>query len=212
MIEGPEDQAWLRNATVLYVEDDADTRELTGQFLRRRAGTLVTAADGVEGLAAFRACRAPIVVTDILMPNLDGLAMAEAIREIDPAVLVIVTTAFERLDFLSRSVAAGVAHYVLKPVQSERLEFALLSCAQRHRLGGRPQPAAEPAPAGLAKLTRREQDVLARIGQGLPSVEIGRLLGISSKTVDTHVAHMMIKLEVHKATALAAIAVRAGLA
>ena len=83
--------------------------------------------------------------------------------------------------------------------------------AQRRRLG-EPVAAAFPEPAGLGRLTRREQEVLARIGQGMPSVEIGRLLGISPKTVDTHVAHMMIKLEVHKATALAAIAVRAGLA
>jgi len=211
MLEGPQDLAWLRTSTLLYVEDDPDTRELTAQFLRRRVGTLVTAADGAEGLAAFRASRAPIVVTDILMPNMDGLAMATEIRAIDPSILVIVTTAFERTEFLSRSVAAGVAHYVLKPIHSERLEFALLSCAQRRRLGD-PVAAALPEPAGMARLTPREQEVLARIGQGLPSVEIGRLLGISPKTVDTHVAHMMIKLEVHKATALAAIAVRAGLA
>jgi len=126
-----QEAAFLQTLTLLYVEDEPNSREEMARFLRRRCGTVVTAADGVDGLAAFKAQPAQIVVTDIQMPNLNGLAMAQAIRGLDPAIPIIVTTAFEQPDYLERSVALGIDQYVLKPIQAERLEFALMTCAHR---------------------------------------------------------------------------------
>lgn len=67
-----QEAAFLQTLTLLYVEDEPNSREEMARFLRRRCGTVVTAADGVDGLAAFKAQPAQIVVTDIQMPNLNG--------------------------------------------------------------------------------------------------------------------------------------------
>jgi signal transduction histidine kinase len=123
--------AHLATLRVLYVEDDADTREAVGVFLARRVGTLVTAAGGRAGLEAFRAEPARIVVTDIQMPDLDGLAMARSIRDLEPGVPILVTTAFEQPDYMMRAIDLGVDGYIVKPIQGERLEAALLACARR---------------------------------------------------------------------------------
>ena len=70
------DQEYLRTLKVLCVEDDADTREPFAEFLQRPVGTLISAANGAEGYAAFLEHSPDIAVTDILMPVIDGLTMA----------------------------------------------------------------------------------------------------------------------------------------
>ena len=127
------DSAWLATLTVLYVEDDETTRDLLARFLRRRVGRLAVAVDGVDGLVQFNAERPALVVTDIQMPRMNGLAMAEAIRAIDPNVPIVVVTAFEQNDYLLRSIDVGVDKYVTKPVDTDKLEVALVACARRLR-------------------------------------------------------------------------------
>lgn len=127
------DQAFLSGLKVLYVEDDPAIRSLTSGFLRRRTGRLCVAEDGAEGLAVFRREQPQMVVTDIQMPRMDGLTMAEAIRAEAPGIPVVVMTAFEQTQFLLRSISIGVDRYVLKPVQAEILEAALLHCAHMLR-------------------------------------------------------------------------------
>jgi DNA-binding NarL/FixJ family response regulator len=166
----PEDPevAFLKTLRLLHVEDDPGAREEIGEFLERRAGAVVTATDGEEGLAAYRAQPAQIIVTDIWMPHMDGLAMAREIRNLDPGVLIIVTTAFEDWDCLSRSIATGIDQYVLKPIQRTRLDFALLTCAHRLRLVASARTSANSLDADerqrLVQLTPREREVLACIG------------------------------------------------
>ena len=209
------DMAFLRTLTVLYAEDEPTTREEIGAFLRRRTGTLVTAGDGEAGLAAFRARPAQVIVTDIRMPVMDGLAMAREIRKLDPGVLLVVTTAFEDEEYLARAVETGIDQYVVKPIQQARLEFALLTCAHRLRAAGAARAVAAPLTPEeeqlLTQLSAREREVLGGIGRGLPSREIGLALGISARTVHAHQAHLMLKLGVHKATALASLEIRGGI-
>lgn len=127
------DRAWLATLTVLYVEDDDVTRDLLTRFLQRRVGRVLGAASGGEGLTLYRAERPAMVVTDIQMPGMDGLAMAEEIRRLDPGVPIVVTTAFEQIGYLERSIEAGIDKYVTKPIDTDKLEAALLACARRHR-------------------------------------------------------------------------------
>ncbi len=127
------DRAWLATLTVLYVEDDATTRALLARYLRRRVGRLVEAEDGAAGARRFLEDRPAIVITDIQMPGLDGLGMASAIRRIDPVVPILVTTAFEQVDYLRRAIEVGVDEYVTKPIDVDKLEAALLACARRLR-------------------------------------------------------------------------------
>jgi DNA-binding NarL/FixJ family response regulator len=215
MLGNPQDVAFLGSLKVLYVEDALESRTLTSTFLRRRVRTLLTAADGSEGLDAFKAEPAQIVITDIQMPKMDGLAMAQEIRRLDPRVLMVVTTAFEQTEYLAQAITIGIDHYVMKPITIERLDFALLTCAHRLRIAATAQAPAATFGAEdrerLGQLTVREREILQWIGRGLPAREVGQGLGISPKTVHAHLAHLKIKLGMHKSSALAAFAVRAGL-
>ena len=124
------DRLFLASLTVLYVEDETSVLNMTAEFLQRRVGRLCLAMDGEEGLEVFRREAPQIVITDIMMPRMDGLAMAEAIKAEAPGTPIVIITAFEQTQFLMRSITLGVDRYVLKPVQADLLEAALLHCAR----------------------------------------------------------------------------------
>ncbi len=132
-IDNRQDQQYLKTLTVLYVEDDADTRKQFTDFLSRPVGRLITAVNGLKGLEAFKKHSPDIVVTDILMPQMDGLTMAQHFLELAPSVPVIAVTAFEQTDYLMRAINIGIDKYVTKPVNSYLLFECLLECAHRLR-------------------------------------------------------------------------------
>lgn len=135
---GP-DAEFLKGLCVLYVEDDEEVRLQLLPFLSRRVRRVIAACDGAEGLAAFRAERPDVVVTDVRMPVMDGLAMARELRREAPGLPIIVTTAFNETDHMERAREVGVEHYVTKPVERAEMHRTLLSCARRLRLGGEPE-------------------------------------------------------------------------
>ncbi|HEY6011163.1 MAG TPA: response regulator [Nitrospirota bacterium] len=116
--------------SVLYVEDDASARDEIAVFLKRRVTKLVTAENGEEGLARFRENRPDLVVTDILMPVMNGLKMARLMREMHRGVLLIVTTAHSDVGNMLEAIDIGVDQYVLKPVDSGKLFAAVEKCAE----------------------------------------------------------------------------------
>jgi len=130
-MESRQDKDYLKTLTVLYVEDDAEIRKQTCQFLGRQVGTLISATNGLEGLETFKTHRPDIVITDILMPKMDGLAMAAEILDMIPSVPIIVVTAFELTDYLVRAINIGIEKYVVKPVDIRLLLKSLLECAHR---------------------------------------------------------------------------------
>ncbi len=119
----------LKHTSVLYVEDDADVREQLSQFLERRVGKLYCASNGQEGLDAWHQHKPEVVVTDILMPVMDGLKMAEIIRRESVFTPIIVTTAFGEPEYLLRAINLGIDKYVLKPINVELLVLAIQKCA-----------------------------------------------------------------------------------
>ena len=121
----------LARLHILVVEDDRFAREQLGLLLSRFAGKLTTAADGAEGLEAFKFERPDIVVTDIHMPRLNGLDMASAIKAMDPGTPVILVTAHSDTEFFLRSIEIGVDGYVVKPVEAESLLTLLARQASR---------------------------------------------------------------------------------
>jgi two-component system chemotaxis response regulator CheY len=123
------DKEYLKSLTVLYVEDDEDAREQFTLFLGRIVGKLVVARDGAEGLEAFHTHHPSVIITDILMPNMDGLTMAGEIRASDRKTQIILLTAFEEIDYLKRSINVGVNRYITKPVNGFHLHETLLECA-----------------------------------------------------------------------------------
>lgn len=115
---------------ILVVEDDQDARETVAAMLRRDVREVRTAADGREGLEIFGALRPDVVVTDIRMPVMNGLAMAREIRALAHRVPIIVTTAHNDTEFFLEAIDIGIDHYVLKPVDRRRLIAAVNRCVE----------------------------------------------------------------------------------
>ncbi len=142
------DLDYLKNLTILYVEDDDHIREQLSQFLRRRCSTLHLASNGQKGVELFIEHKPDVIVTDILMPVMDGLKMGRAIRDINPKVPIIITTAFEEPCYFHRAIDLGVDKYVAKPVDLDILEDALLKCTRIIR-----------AEMGLIELQKRTNEL-----------------------------------------------------
>ncbi len=117
---------YLKNLSLLYVEDEEEIRTLLSKIIEHRVGKLLTASNGREGLEMFREQRPDLVITDIRMPEMDGLAMIEAICQIDPHVPILITTAFNETDYLLKAIELGVTKYLLKPIRIAKLEQALM--------------------------------------------------------------------------------------
>jgi len=106
---------------ILYVEDEPDLRERVRIVLEMEYATVVTAASGGDGLALFARLRPDVVVSDIMMPGMDGLEMARRIRELSPETPVIFTTAFTETGYLLKAIELGIAAYVRKPLDCREL-------------------------------------------------------------------------------------------
>ncbi|MCE5181624.1 MAG: SpoIIE family protein phosphatase [Betaproteobacteria bacterium] len=120
----------LGSLSLLYVEDDPDIRAELTQFLTRRVGTLHVAANGREGLDAWRLHQPDVVVTDIMMPVMDGLEMSDMIKRDNPSMPIILATAFNETAYFLKAIQLGIDGYVLKPVSLSALQKKLGEIAQ----------------------------------------------------------------------------------
>jgi YesN/AraC family two-component response regulator len=108
-----------KNFSVLYVEDNRELNEKVHIFLKKFFGEVYIAYDGVQGLKAYRKFTPDIVVTDIKMPKLDGIAMTQKIKYINPNAKVIILSAYDDKGFLYTAIELGVFRFLKKPVQIE---------------------------------------------------------------------------------------------
>jgi len=119
------DLEFLHGLRLLYVEDEDEVRDLLSRFLGRRVGNLEVATNGKEGLERFLAGEYDVVVTDIKMPEMDGLEMATRIKATGQSVPIIVVTAYSDRDYLMRAIDLGVDRYVTKPIDPDALLTAI---------------------------------------------------------------------------------------
>lgn len=123
------DLTLLKDISLLYVEDDDDARLAFAELLKRKVGVLYTASNGKEGLALFKKHMPDLVLTDLAMPVMGGLAMAEAIRKLKCDVPVIIITAYNEQDFFMKAIEIGIDKYVMKPVDINILLDTLVKSA-----------------------------------------------------------------------------------
>lgn len=178
------------------------------------------AADGEEAVRLTRAERPDVVLMDVRMPGVDGLAATERIladRSLEATRIVILTT-FDLDEYIFDALRAGASGFLVKDTEPRDLlqavrvvhgGEALLSPGITRRLiadyAGRPRGA--PAPSvRLNGLTEREREVLALVGEGLSNEEIARRLVVSPATAKTHVSRTMVKLGVRDRAQLVVIA------
>ena len=110
----------LKNYTILYVEDEEITQELIKEILEIECKEVFVASDGQEGLALYKEKQPDIVLSDIAMPNMDGLEMSEAIKKINPEQPIALFTAFSQSSYLKKAAEIGIATYILKPLDEEQ--------------------------------------------------------------------------------------------
>jgi len=181
---------------VLLAEDQAMVRGALSALLRLESDLDVigSAANGEEAWTLVERDKPDILVTDIEMPKLTGLELAQRIRDRGVECKVIILTTFARPGFLRRALDAGVGGYLLKDAPADQLAEALRKV---HR-GGRaidPQLALE-AWSGDDPLNDRERQVLRLAGEGMSAVEIAEQLHLSQGTVRNYLSEAIGKLGV----------------
>lgn len=115
----------LSNLTILYVEDDEITRIQVADFLREKCGELLLAANGREALEHYDKRCPDIIISDVMMPVMDGLEFSEIIKKRDPSSHIILTTALTDFASLQRALDIGVDNYVIKPIDLDKLHAAV---------------------------------------------------------------------------------------
>jgi DNA-binding NarL/FixJ family response regulator len=177
------------------------------------------AADGQEALRKARELVPDVLLTDIDMPHLTGLAVAETLRKELPNIKVLMLSMHTNPEFVLRCVRAGANGYVLKQASPDEFVQAIETVN-----AGEPFFSPDLARAALnemvqgngqgpnpADLTAREREVLTHIAEGLCNKEIACCLNIGTRTVETHRERLMRKLDIHSIAGLTTFAVSKGL-
>lgn len=199
-----EDQAMLRKAFAALLELEPDIE------------VVATAADGEQAVSAARAFAPDVVLMDVKMPRMDGVAATRAIMAENPNARVIMLTTFDTDELVFEAILAGAQAYLLKESDEAEILAAIRAVARGEpRLS--PAVAAKildefrrvktPARSGPAPieepLTEREKDVLARVADGKGNREIAHDLGLAEGTVKNHVSTILAKLHLRSRTELA---------
>jgi DNA-binding NtrC family response regulator len=125
--------------SVLYVDDEMSVRELTAKMLRWKGLAVNTAGDGRTALRLFRNYKPDIIVTDIIMPEMDGLEMSREVRRICSKVPIIITSAHLPDRYLVVLKSLGISHFIQKPIQLERLVVSIETCCAEAGVSIRPK-------------------------------------------------------------------------
>jgi DNA-binding NarL/FixJ family response regulator len=207
-----DDQPLLRTGfrMVLGAEEDLD---IVGE-----------AGDGAEAVDLARRLLPDVVLMDIRMPRLDGVAATRAIVDARLPVRVLILTTFDLDEYVVGALRAGASGFLAKDVPAEDLVTAIRTVAAGEavvaprilkRLLDRfaeslPDPSSTP-PKALDSLTEREREVLVQVARGLSNAEIASALSVSETTIKTHVGHVLTKLGLRDRVQAVVLAYETGL-
>ncbi len=212
---------------VLVVDDQTLFREALTTLLdvREEVQVVGAAADGAQALELVETLRPDVVLMDLRMPVLDGVATTRRLRVEHPGVRVLVLTTFDGDDEVFPALRAGAVGYLLKDATAPRLLEAVLAAARGEsvlqpsvaakvlaRMSQLPDPPNEPRRQPLVDpLTDRELEVLRALADGLSNREAAQRLYLSEGTVKNHVTNVLAKLGVRDRTQAALRARELGL-
>lgn len=211
---------------VLLADDQSLVRAGFKALLDAQSGIEVAgeAADGEEALRKARELRPDVVLMDIRMPVLDGLAATRRITDDQglEGVRVVMLTTFELDEYVFEAIRSGASGFLVKDTEPEELVRAVRAVVEgdallspgvtRRLIAEFAARSKEPsAAASLARLTEREREVMALVGIGLTNDEIARRLVVSPLTAKTHVSRTMVKLGARDRAQLVVLAYESGL-
>lgn len=206
---------------LLLVDDHALLRESLAQALSLQDDLQVVgeAGDGREALDLAVSLAPDVVVLDVAMPRLGGLETAQRIRQLVPRARILACSQYTDAETVLGMLRQGATGYVNKAAELDELLEAIRAVAAGRRFLGRDVEEAEqvglanararrPDPTQAPRLTEREREVLQLIAEGRRSKEIGAILGMSVRTVETHRARIMRKLGIRSVAGLTKYALR----
>ncbi len=210
---------------VLVVDDDALIRTGLRLILETRPEYEVVgeAGDGEAAITQARALAPDVVLMDVQMPRMDGLAATAEIAAWESAPRVLILTTFELDEYVFRALRAGASGFVLKRTPAEDLLAAISTVAAGDALlapsvtrrlieAFTAQPVSrQPDPALMAELTAREVEIWRHLARGESNAEIAQSLYLSTLTVKTHVANLLTKLGLRDRTQAVVLAYESGL-
>ena len=209
------------SASVLLVDDHQLLREgLRGLIdASDEFHVVAEAADGREAVELAGRYQPDVVLLDIWMPRLSGIAAAAQIRQEAPRTRVVMMSQHDTSSYVEAALREGACGYIVKTAASTDLLAALRSAMEgkcflspdvaRLVVDSFTRPVDEPT-SPLQSLSSREKEVLQLIAEGLSSKEVSAQLSISVRTVEAHRASVMCKLEIHKVAGLVRFAIREG--
>jgi len=175
------------------------------------------AADGAEAVRMAGELAPDVVLMDLRMPGIDGIEAIRQIKDLYPAVEIVILTTYDDDEYIVQGLRAGARGYLLKDTSRQALFDAIRAAARGESL----LPSAvvdkvvahlaRPRPAPAGELSEREQEVLVLLAQGAPNREIALHLHISERTVKAHVTGIFNKLGVNSRAEAVAVAMRQGL-
>ncbi|MFD3941849.1 response regulator [Streptomyces sp. NPDC058579] len=215
---------------VIVADDEPLMRFALRTLLESQDGIVVIseAGDGAQVLEQAREGRPDIVLTDLRMPGMDGIAATRRLMELPEPPAVLVLTTFDTEDGIARALRAGATGYLLKDAPPEQVVAAVrlvasgataLAPGPASRLamagaGGGPEGRSVPAPEErrrLAGLNEQQRELMRHLGAGLSNAEIARSMHLSEGTVKAYVSRLLTALEVDNRTQAAILAHQAGL-
>ena len=171
---------------------------------------VASASSGERALALLQRDRFDVMLLDLRMPGMDGIAVLHKLKEIENPPRVIVLTSFEKEEDIYRAIRAGAQGYLLKDASEDEMVAAILEVAEGKRYIPRDIAARLANRMLRADLTSRELEVLELLAQGSTNKQIARALKISDNTVRCHVINIMEKLQVSDRTEAVANALKKG--
>jgi DNA-binding NarL/FixJ family response regulator len=190
------DGAAARRIRVLAVDDHPVVRAGIAALLALEPDLAVVAEarDGAEAVAQYEARRPDVVLMDLQMPTLGGVAATRAIRARDPAARIVALTTYEGDADIQAALGAGACAYLLKDALVDQLAAAIRAAAAGRRFIPAPVAVRLAEHVPRADLTAREREVLGHVARGLGNKEIAQAIGRSPETVKDHLESVFQKL------------------
>jgi two-component system, NarL family, response regulator LiaR len=199
---------------IMLVEDHAVVRSGLRTFLSVNPDMELVgeAENGEQAVVRANLLKPDVILMDLMMPVMDGVAATQAIKKQNPAIQIVALTSFQEDELVRNAMKAGAIGYLLKNVSARELTAAIRA-AKEGKMTLSPEAVqalvrASQEPAETTDLTAREQDVLKLMVEGLNNAEIAERLVVSLSTVKYHISNILMKLNVDNRVAAVTMALQ----